>query len=61
MTLREREAIRPPAFKDPEIIVRILRSVYVRGGICEVGSKVRMFSSDAHLLAAAIPPAVEII
>jgi hypothetical protein len=56
-----RETIRPPVFKDPNIKVRILKGIYVGGVALAVGTTATLATSDAQLLAAAIPPSVEIL
>jgi hypothetical protein len=57
--LQERE--RPPVIKDPIVEVKILSPIFVGGTAREVGSKAFMATSDAYMLAGAIPPAVAFV
>ena len=56
-----RETIRPPAFKDKVVEVRILSAILVAGVAREVGSTLSMPLFDALGLRNSIPPSVEIL
>jgi len=56
-----RENIRPPIFKDPDVSVRILSSIFVRGVAAEIGALATMTLSEAQGLRNSTPPSVEIL
>jgi hypothetical protein len=51
----------PPPAPEKNAKVRILRSIFVGGKACDVGSTATMTLSDAQALRNSVPPSVEIL
>lgn len=54
-------SITGPKFTDPVVKVKILKSVYVAGKECAIGSFAEMRKSDAIFLRNCRPPTVEYV
>jgi hypothetical protein len=55
------QQLRQPVFRDPNVDVLLLASIFVGGKVCEIGSKATMSLSDAQALQKSTPPTVKII